>query len=253
MQVLVGYDYVLIIEWLEDGDRRTGAELHYKLTTSGVKSQLAVCRSAQEVRVTLAGAFENVGRYGIPVIHLETHGTDPFAGDPREISFGCAPGPLLKWNELGPLLAPLNEACNYRLLVVSGACWGSGVLAAIGHGEHPAPFAAAIGFRTTVVEGRLFDAMRELYRALHSGAELSESVESATHELSAGQELKMDLAIDLAAKMLYRVLHGEPVTPRLPGVSIMHRKQRAREVWNQWFPLWLQAEQPAYRFENLPL
>lgn len=49
----------------------------------------------------------------------------------------------------------------------------SGVIADIGGGEHPAPFACAIGFRTDVFEGRLPYSLVD--RSLHAGQKLEEN------------------------------------------------------------------------------
>jgi hypothetical protein len=41
MQVTVGYDYVLVLEWLAPDDRRTGTELHARLLAVGPSGRLA--------------------------------------------------------------------------------------------------------------------------------------------------------------------------------------------------------------------
>jgi len=183
MQVTVGYDYVLVLEWLNPCDRQTGTELHVRLVAAGIRSRLVVCNVGDDVRIALSNALAEVDTEGVPAVHLETHGTNPFEGSPYDIAFGAGRGPLIGWDTLGQWLAPLNEASGYRLLVVSGACWGSGVIQGMGAGEHPAPFACAIGFRTEVVEGRLFESMTELYRSMHSGDGLQGSVASAQRAL----------------------------------------------------------------------
>lgn len=248
MQVTVAYDYVLVLEWLGPDDRRTGSELHVRLLAAGVRSRLVVCNSGEEVRIILADALNSISTQGVPAIHLETHGTDPYEGDPRGIAFGAGDGPLISWDTLGEWLASLNEASGYRLLVVSGACWGSGVIAGMGAGEHPAPFACAIGFRTAVSEGRLFDVMTELYRSLHGGGELEESVASAQRELVAGQELHLEIAALLAIQILRKAYYGPPLVPRNRSIGQLRRRRRARAVWNRWFPTWLQEQQPIYHF-----
>jgi hypothetical protein len=60
MQVTVGYDYVLVPEWLDPGDRRTGAELHARLLAAQIHSQLIVCHSGEDVRLALANALQRV-------------------------------------------------------------------------------------------------------------------------------------------------------------------------------------------------
>ena len=251
IRVTVGYDYILVIEWLNvDERRRTGTELHARLQAAHVPTRLCVCNSGEDVRRALADAHREVRIQGVPAIQLETHGTDPFEGNPADIAFGTRQE-LVRWSTLGEWLAPLNAASGYRLLMVSAACWGSAVMAAMGGGEHPAAFAAAIGFRTRVTPGRLFDAMLELYRSLRRGESIQESVAGAQRELDAGQRLELEIAIPVAARILAGALR-EPL-PRFRNAPLepAQRIQVLRRPWDTWFPLALQEQQPAYRFENI--
>lgn len=160
---------------------------------------------------------------------------------------------MIRWSELGEWLAPLNEASGYRLLVVSAACWGSAVIRAIGGGEHTAPFAGAIGFRTEVPPGRLFDSIVELYRALRAGESLEQSIAGAQRELGRDQQLQLETAVLLAAKMLLRVFNNPPPVFRNANLDPQQRMQILRQSWSRWFPTHLQDQQRVYRFENLPL
>jgi hypothetical protein len=248
MQVPIGFDYVLVLEWLAKGDQRTGAQLHAFLPSVGFDSVLVVCESWEDVQQALNYAAETISSRGVPVIHLETHGSDPWQGDPEHIGFGTSADSSAAWAKLGTLLAPLNVASGFQLLVVSAACWGSGVIAAIESGEHPAPFACALGLRTEVSEGRLRDAMQEFYRRLKGGDELVECVTSAQRELEEGQELRLEVIVELAARMLWTV-YNRPL--KLPSLAGPHRRRRrARLVWDSWFPRDLQEAVPVYRFEN---
>jgi len=245
--VPVGFDYVLILEWLAEGDEPTGAQLHAFLETIEVRSEFVACNSWEGIQQGLLSAAAEVRTKGVPVIHLETHGSNPWSGDPENIGFGPHAHTSPAWAKLGPLLAPLNIAAGYRLLVVAAACWGSGVMAAIGAGEHAAPFACAVGLRTKVSEGRLRDAMRELYRCLKCGSMVEESVASAQRELEAGQELRLEICVELAAKMLWSIYYRPKVQPFL---GPLRRRRRARGVWNRWFPPSLQQQVPVYRFDT---
>jgi hypothetical protein len=251
MRVPVGYDYVLIIEWLNvDEPRLTGSELHERLRAAQVPTQLRACAKGEDVRRALAEAHQQVRIQGVPAIQLETHGTDPFEGLAVDIAFG-ARGESVRWSTLGEWLAPINEASGYQLFVVSAACWGLAVIAAMGSGEHPAPFAAAIGFRTEVTAGRLFEAMVELYRALRRGETIQESVASAQHELVAGQQLELEMAVLVAADIMRGALRQPLPRFRAARLEPAQRIQMVRRTWDRWFPLGLQEQQPLYRFENI--
>jgi hypothetical protein len=249
MQVVVGFDYVLVLEWLALDDKPTGTQLHAFLPSVGFDSELVICQSWEDVQRALKEAASAIGEKGVPVIHLETHGSDPWIGAAENIGFGPEADTGAAWTQVGALLAPLNVAAGFRLLFVSAACWGSGVIAAIGSGEHPAPFACAVGFRTAVGEGRVRDSMRELYRSLKRGLTLEQSVASAQRELVEGQEIRLEIAVELAIKIL-RTTYYSPNALRRAIAGPHRRRRRARGVWDSWFPPYLQEQNPVYRFEN---
>lgn len=246
MSVPVGFDYVLVLEWLSDGDARTGTQLHEFLQSIGYRSELVVCHSWEDIEHALIAARGDADAKGVPIVHLETHGANPWRAGAEGIGFGPSPDSAPVWGRVGAILAPLNARAGFRLLVVSAACWGSGIIAAIDAGDHPAPFACAVGLRTEVTEGRLRACMRELYRRLRGGSTLEESVTSAQRELGAAQELRLEVVVDLAARMLATLFRRR----RAWLVGPLRWRRRARLVWDSWFPRYLQEEVPAYRFEN---
>jgi len=139
-RVRVNFNYVLVIEWLNKDDEPTGAHLHNFLGSIGFPSKLVECNSTDHVSDALAGALKAMSTDGIPVVHLESHGTSPWKVDPNDLCFGAGAGPGVTWQQFGDWLAPLNVASDFRLLCVSAACWGSGVMGGIGAGEHVAPY-----------------------------------------------------------------------------------------------------------------
>ncbi|HET9106795.1 MAG TPA: hypothetical protein VFN79_06355 [Steroidobacteraceae bacterium] len=247
MRVTIGFDYVLIIEWLGKRDALTGSQLHGYLPSLRFESTLVECQRPEDVRQALADAAAQVRSAGIPIVHLEAHGSNPWGGKAEDICFGSGGGPSVTWSQLGEWLAPLNIASDFKLLCVSAACWGSGIMGGISGGQHAAPFACAVGFRTEVDEGRLRDAMKELYRALKSGNDLPECVKRAQRELVHGQKIELEVGLELARKILLNgSLRGATKSPIGPH----RRRRRARAVWNTWFPDYLQERDPAYRFDS---
>jgi hypothetical protein len=205
-----------------------------------------VCDGWDDIVQALEDAAQQLATNGHPAIHLETHGTDPWEGCEEDIGFGAG-GVTVPWSSLGALLAPLNQANDFQLFFVSAACWGAAVMAAVGHGDYPAPFAAAVGFRTLVTDRRLFDAMTEMYRRAFAGDPLPDSVASARNELAPGQEMNIEYGALIAAKILRQAfLH--PSNPN-PNLTRDERLRRARDIWNRWFPIELQQRDPSYRFE----
>ena len=73
INVSIVFRYVLILEWLDEDDLRTGEALHRVLAELKMPSRLVRCTSADDVRAALADALANMGERGIPAVHLETH------------------------------------------------------------------------------------------------------------------------------------------------------------------------------------
>src|SRR5260370_36221628 len=121
MRVVVGFDYVLVLEWLALGDEPTGAQLHAFLPSIGFDSKLVVCHSWEEVQRALTDAASAIGERGVPVIHLETHGSDPWIGAAENIGFGPEADSGVAWTQVGALLAPLHVAEGFCFVFVSAA------------------------------------------------------------------------------------------------------------------------------------
>lgn len=273
----VSFNYVLIIEWLHQDDRPTGADLHTFLQNVPMSTCLVRCSAADDVRRVLEHACTNVRTRGIPVVHIESHGSDPFSvKDVRDADFGAIAAPGLPWTELGDWLAPLNAASGFRLLVVGAACWGFAAIAAMKVQKHVAPFAAAIGFSTSVCDASLHDAMKELYRSIARADELGVAVANAQREVRHADEkirytsspllaLKIlrgaydgirtdDLRTARAQEILRQLREKGAEVPQdkqdaLPEVLLERGEAQIRGVWDGWFPSSIQRSQPAYQFD----
>jgi hypothetical protein len=271
----IAFNYVLILEWLDENDERTGQHLEQFLQGMGVSTCLVHCQQADDVRGALARALVNIPERGIPLVHIESHGSDPLEEtDVRDADFGMNAAPGLKWMELGDWLAPLNEASEYKLLVVGATCFGFAAIAAMKIYEHIAPFAATVGFSTEVDERSVRDVMKELYRSICRRREpLQVAVESANWEVHhAGETLKLTSSPMLAIRVLRGVYEmyrpGVQVSARvaalidrvreagmpmrqdlmeaLPEYIGERRDARIQEAWNAWFSYDAQQEQEAY-------
>jgi hypothetical protein len=97
MQIPVGFDYVLIIEWLAADDAPTGSQLHQYLQHAGIPSVFALCNSWDQICETLSTAASEVSTRGVPVIRLETHGSNPWEGREEDIGFGTDQASLVPW------------------------------------------------------------------------------------------------------------------------------------------------------------
>lgn len=183
----LGFDYVLIIEWLFDDDVRTGFSLYEWLSGKlpAGKIEYARCCSTVELEARLDQARHDVPMRGVPIVHIEAHGEAPTSGQtPRGFvgPDGNDGGELLAWERLGDILRPLNVASRFNLLVVGAACYGEGLLLGAPGGK-PMPFVAVVGYTDTVSQLSLRDSLLELYRSLLlDKSELGLAVEAADRE-----------------------------------------------------------------------
>ena len=266
------FDYVLILQWLGRDDEPTGELLHDFLLDIGIPVEIAKCHDGNDVAQAISLAHLSTRTRGIPAIHIESHGDDPWSRPARDAEFGLNAAPGIKWSELGEWLAPLNKSCDYQLLVVGATCFGLGTLAALNVNRHVAPFALTLGFSTSVTPGALFRSMKEFYRAIHQKKSVEAAVESARGELKSGEKIVARSVVDVAIQVI-RGVYDRVRTPEATLQSTHELLQRARDAglptpaevasalpvilhstsrshcekaWNSWFPADLQSQDPAY-------
>lgn len=183
----LGFDYILIVEWLFDGDERTGLSLYEWLSDRlpAGKVEYALCRSPSELEVRLEQARRDTPVRGVPIVHIEAHGEDPVPGQTAGGFIGPdgnSGGELLSWERLGDILRPLNIASRFNLMVVGAACYGEGLVLGAPGGK-PMPFVAVVGYTDTISKLSLRHSLLELYRGLlRPNPELGLAVEAADRE-----------------------------------------------------------------------
>jgi hypothetical protein len=266
------FDYVLILQWLDSDDEPTGELLHDFLFKIGIPAEIAKCHDGNDVARAISLAHLSIGTRGMPAIHIESHGDDPWSRPARDVEFGLDAVPGIEWSELGEWLAPLNKSCDYQLLVVGATCFGLGTLAALNVTRHVAPFALTLGFSTSVTPGSVFRSMKEFYRAIHQKQSVETAVESARVELKVGEEIVARSVVDVAIQVL-RGVYDRVRTPEATQRSAQELLQRARDAglptpmevasaipvilhstsrshceraWNSWFPTEQQSRDPTY-------
>ena len=210
--------YLHIVEWLPSNERQTGTELYSRLKNhERFTVVLDRCVSKADVFKALERVAENCQAGRNPIVHFESHGD----GRNPEWSEGLV-GPaedsaeeLLSWSELAPILRHLNLLTRFNLQMVAAACYGGSAISAI---EAPMamPFTATLGFIGKVNPSDLFNAMRELYRAMLNGCAGDASIESAQRELPEGCHLHFETAHTLAHKLMsmYARDHLNPTSLR---------------------------------------
>jgi hypothetical protein len=245
------FNYVLVIEWLEPDDSRTGMMLVEHLMRSGINSVYAGVETSEGFRAVIQEALTRLPQWGIPAIHIETHGQEPPDDLEKDVLFGSGDGPLLTWSELGILLAPLNQAADFKLMLVGAACHGGAAMGAMNACDHVAPFSLCIGYETKVLDDSIIKSMTELYSGFLVRRENSHTVLARAQEmLRPGEKFHYLTSVILA----YQVFRWcvEDLNKRageIPPKLRDNYKQRLFEAWDIWFPRELQASDDTFRLD----
>lgn len=202
------YNHIHIIEWLPEGERRTGKELQDFLIANrpDIPASLHVASSVVDVSSALeliAATTERDGTF--PLLQIEAHGGESARG-----YYG--PGPktskdLLPWEAIRDQLARINRSSRANLILFSAACWGLGALMAAAGG--PLPFMAIVGPTDSIEPRALLEASKEFYRrALPTTPDtptIEAVVESSARELGKPDGLAWDSMVEMTYQAL---LHG---------------------------------------------
>jgi hypothetical protein len=245
------FHYVLVIEWLDDDDKRTGMMLVEHLEASGITCVYAGVETCDGFRAVLEEALARIPEWGIPVIHIETHGEKPSDNIDEDVLFGSGDGPLLTWPQLGEMLAPLNQAADFQLMLVGAACYGAAAMGAMTGASHVAPFAVCIGYETEVIDDSVIDSMTELYSALLVRREPPhDAIARAESALRPGETIDFSTSVILAYQVFrYCVQEFNESDPEISPARWDIYKQRFFEAWEMWFPRELQERDETYRLD----
>jgi hypothetical protein len=162
----LGFDSVIVVESVGEGDLRTGRDLFETVLAPAAVAdpsfltELRAPRTRTEFMNDLREIADNAKRYGSsPIVHIETHGGQ--AG----ISLGNSES--VSWDDIAAVLAVINETSRMNLLVVAAMC----------HGQHMsdilrptdrAPAFAIIGARGEIKGRVLLASMQAFYGTILS-------------------------------------------------------------------------------------
>jgi hypothetical protein len=164
MEQRLTFGRIHLLEWLSEGDRRTGQEIFADVRSilgrAGVPIDVVLHRA--DSRPEFLRVLEQIdqdtrvsGR--VPLLQIETHGDDDGIGPTRENG--------LAWPELMRALTPLNQTTGTYLTVILAACkgiWGIKMAQPI----ERAPFFGILGPNRNVMPGEVVRGMREFYRGV---------------------------------------------------------------------------------------
>jgi hypothetical protein len=187
---------VVVIEWLFPNEHRTGRELVDWMQSEGFQDrrgiELHVVNSRIELLDTISDLATSTSRgEPYPLIHIEAHGEDLPLPTGYIGPDGQGDRDLVAWEDLTPRLVDVNVATQCNLLLVSAACWGHAAILAACRTDR-VPFAACVGFTSSVYDFDLLESMKEFScRLLDNPAQLIDVVTSAEQKLpDAGLEME---------------------------------------------------------------
>lgn len=261
----LGFDYILIVEWLFDHDTRTGFSLYEWLSSRlpPGKVEYSLCRSPTELEARLEQARRDTPVRGVPIVHIEAHGEDPAPGQTPSGFIGPdgnGGSELLSWERIGDILRPLNIASRFNLLVVGAACYGEGLILGAPGGK-PMPFVAVVGYTDTISQLSLKHSLLELYRGLLlQKYELGLAVEAAGREHHSPDDAVLrptSMVVLLAESFIegsavtvtklrarFPLESAEPPKIGLASLSPTALQILRQGLWEAWSLMWMMEQFP---------
>lgn len=170
----LGWDRIVLIESLPDGDLKTGARLYDDILrpAASERCSLRPVRTRREFLFELeALAREAEATFCRPILHIDAHGT-------RE-GVVLASGETVPWGGLVDPLRRINRASRNNLLVVMSTCHGISALVELGtKPTKPVPMRVLVGPADITVAGAVDKGFREFYQALLRTGHLTRAFEA---------------------------------------------------------------------------
>ena len=164
---------IIVIEWLDDGDRKTGKDLYddvllYKTSsTIPLTSEYHLAKSKDDFIAILQEISNNHQDGEIVTLDIETHGSVD--------GLGLSQGEILSWTAFFDLTRPLNVKCGGLLVITLSMCLGLANIIGVTP-EKRAPFSVIIGANRVMFPDELYDCMSGFYREYDSLLSLSISL-----------------------------------------------------------------------------
>jgi hypothetical protein len=227
-------DRIHVIESLPEDEQgwyaRTGARLFEELqdiwARTPVVPHLHVIHRRDELSDLLRRLVGEASEGHFPLLHFETHGIDREPG-PTTTSAGLSLGSHeeVRWRDLAPFLAAINEATKLNLIVFMSACYGLDVATLVQPLE-PAPVRVLIGPMRKIRIPDIDKAVPAFYRSLFRDRDGAAAFNEMNRALPDGPAF----LVMTAEKMFLDILLGyynemttdEAVEERVEGI-IRHR------------------------------
>lgn len=204
---MVGFTFtrVVVIESLLSKEFKSGTYLHSHLVglaennavdVNMPRADLFPIKSAEEFCECLRALTAEAQEKGdIPILHIEAHG----CGDKTGIVFSDAS--FMLWEELSPLLADLNRATGFNLLVCVAACFGAHFLEEVRPGS-ASPCWGIIGPTDLTDGSELLGRFRDFYHQLITTLDGSTAVRALLKDRLNSGGFLVEMAEDWFVKLI---------------------------------------------------
>lgn len=156
-RLAIRFDYILIIEYLSPYERKTGTELFAAINSYAPESvELKQCITKSDFISALEDARLKIKTKGIPVIHIESHGSS-WDRENKNAYIGYGKSERICFNEIFSLLRDLNIETNFNIILSGASCYGAEYLRGIARNSESSilaslPFVATVGFDDVVTD-----------------------------------------------------------------------------------------------------
>lgn len=159
MEDVIRFNRLVVIESLDPGDRRTGWDLYesqlkpLEAAFDGLEVSYVWVQDRAALEALIVRLTSEADERRWPIIHIEAHG--------NEHVLGLADCNVF-WQELGALMAPLNRATRFNLIVTLAACHGAFFAKALDPFK-PAPFLHLVSPAERIYPDEVEECFRAFY------------------------------------------------------------------------------------------
>lgn len=190
---LVGFDWIVNIEWLGPDDDTTGRKLACHLVKQASRLGIIVDCHTISTRHELETVLDNirknlqvstVDKIKVPLLHLETHGSSIELG-PDQVNY-------ISYEDLFVPLRAINELTNNNLIVVVAACIGAHLIDVVQNSFSPptaAPFFGICGPTISVYEDDVLNGFKAFYDELLQSNDIRKSLDALRREFLVPSEI----------------------------------------------------------------
>ena len=175
-QTIVRFNAIYVMESLASGEAKTGQDLFdtvvYPETRKLDRLHAEFCsvndRTEFEAKLRQIAIAARRANH-LPVLHLEAHGFDE--------GIQLADGSTIRWREITPFLADINEACRMNLIFVAVSCQGWNLTHSLMPSDR-APVLMVVGPVNDMTAADLLSATRIFYQTLVAELDLNAALEA---------------------------------------------------------------------------